>query len=106
MGLIKPNNYSKSELKFDAVSKAVSHPARSRIIDLLVDYTFVRNIDLSGYLNLSPAMVTKHLDYLKRAGVICCEYEIHYDILRLNQETLDYYFTEVEKWKEGKRRLK
>ncbi|WP_300661933.1 helix-turn-helix transcriptional regulator [Fluviicola sp.] len=106
MGLIKPNNYSKNELKFDAVSKAVSHPAHSRIIDLLVDYTFVRNIDLSGYLNLSHSMVTKHLDYLKRAGVIYCEYQIHYDILRLNQETLDYYFSEVEKWKEGKRRLK
>ncbi|MNU69494.1 Transcriptional repressor SdpR [compost metagenome] len=106
MGLIKPNNYSKNEMKFDAVSKAVSHPARSRIIDLLINYTFVRNIDLSEYLNLSPAMVTKHLDYLKRAEVIYCEYQIHYDILRLNQETLDYYFTEVEKWKEGKKRLK
>ncbi len=106
MGLIKPNDYSTNEMKFDAVSKAISHPARSRIIDLLLNCDIIRNIDLSEYLNLSPAMVTKHLDYLKRAEVIYCDYRIHYDILRLNQETLDYYFVEVKKWKDGKSRLK
>lgn len=106
MGLIKPNDYSTNELKFNVVSKAISHPARSRIIDLLIHSDIIRNIDLPEYLNLSPAMVTKHLDYLKRAGVIYCDYRIHYDILRLDTKTLDYYFQEVGKWRDGKSRLK
>lgn len=106
MGLIKPNNYSKEELKFDIVGKAISNPARSRIIDLLLICNTVRNTDLSNYLNLSPAMVTKHLDYMKRAKVIEVEYEIHYDLLRLNFKTLEFYSEEVEKWKNRMQRNK
>lgn len=97
MGLIKPNNYSYDELKFTTISKSIGHPARDRIIELLIEGKFVRNVDLSEYLNLSQAMVTKHLDSLKQAELIGCMYEVHYDVLYLQEETLDYYYDQLQK---------
>jgi len=91
MGLTKPNNYSDDELKFTAISKSIGHPARERIIELLIDGQFVRNVDLPVYLNLSQSMVTKHLDSLRRVELVGTIYEVHYDILYLKEETLEYY---------------
>jgi predicted transcriptional regulator len=97
MGLIKPNNYRKGEMKYSLIALSMGHPARNRVIDLLLNHQFVRNIDLPEYLNLSQAMVTKHLDNLKRAKLIRCNYHVHYDELVLERKTLDYFYECLKK---------
>ena len=91
MGLTKENNYNEDELKFSAIAGAFGHPARRRIIDLVLSYNFVRNIDLPNYLNLHQSTVTQHINCLKKSGLIKCNYHIHFDILYLDKETLDYF---------------
>lgn len=98
MGLIKPNNYSDKELEFSRIGRAIAHPARNRIIELLLEYHFVRNIDLAAYLNLSQAMVTKHIDTLKDAKIVTCIYHVHYDQLTLNEDMLNYYYEKTTQW--------
>jgi len=96
VGLTKPNNYNDEELKFTAISKSIGHPARERIIELLIEGHLVRNADLPNHLNLSQAMVTKHLDSLRRAKLIGSIYEVHFEILYLEEETLEYYNRKVQ----------
>ena len=98
MGLTKPNGYTNDELDFSRIGRAIAHPARNRIIELLLDCHFVRNTDLSNYLNLSQAMVTKHIDTLKDAKIVTCVYHVHYDQLVLNEEMLDYYYERTTRW--------
>ena len=96
MGLIKPNNYDPNEVKFSLIASALSHPARNRVIEILQEERFVRNIDLIHYLNLSKASITRHISCMKRAKLIECKYYIHFDELRLVPETLEYFKFNLE----------
>jgi len=97
MGLIKPNNYDLNEMKFSLIANALSHPARKRIIEILLEERYVRNIDLIHYLNLSKASVTRHLTCMKRAELLECKYHIHFDELMLIPETLAYFQFHLQK---------
>jgi response regulator of citrate/malate metabolism len=88
MGIIKPNNYSKNELNFAKIAGALSHPVRNRIIELLLTEEVVTQNKLFQIINLSKASLNRHINYLKTAKVIECEYSIHFDILKLNKSTL------------------
>lgn len=78
MGAIKSNNYSQEELQLALLGRAISHPARKKIIDRLVTFKTYRNIDFSKELNLSPTAVKNHLDTLKAAHLIRTIYMVHY----------------------------
>lgn len=99
MGLIKPNNYHTEEMKFSTIAKALGHLARNRIIELLLSNKFIRNVDLSDYLNLCPASVTEHLNFLRKVNLIKCHYFVHYDVLSIEFETLEYFTEHLGKWK-------
>ncbi len=99
MGLIKPNNYHFEEMKFSSIAKALGHPARNRIIELLLENGYIRNIDLSSYLNLSQSTVTEHLNFLRKAELIRTQYHVHYDVLSIEFETLDYFTECLRRWK-------
>ncbi len=95
MGLTKPNNYGEDEIKFTLIATALGHPARKRIIDIIQRYSFVRNTDLPTHLNLHHATVTQHINCLRKSGLVTCEYFVHFDVLHLNEEILDYFLTEL-----------
>lgn len=88
MGLIKPNNYNKEELKFSRIADALSHPARTRIIELIQEENIVTQTSLISHLNLNKTSVNRHINNLRRANLLLNEYRIHFDILYLNTETL------------------
>ncbi len=97
MGLIKPNNYNKEELKFSRIANALSHPARTRIIELIHEEMVVTQTSLVSHLNLNKASVHRHINCLRRANLLLNKYRIHYDILHLNEETLIQFEKQLQK---------
>lgn len=97
MGLIKPNNYNKEELKFSLIANALSHPARTRIIELIHEEIVVTQTSLISHLNLNKASVHRHINCLRRANLLLSKYRIHYDILHLNEETLIQFEKQLQK---------
>lgn len=97
MGLIKPNNYSKEELKFSKIANALAHPARTRIIELFQEEMLVTQASLVSYLNLNKASVHRHINCLRRANLLLNKYRIHYDMLYLNEETLKQFEKRIQK---------
>jgi predicted transcriptional regulator len=85
MGAIKENNYTDHEFEIAHLFDAIGHPARKRIIEILNQHNFHKNIDLAEYLNLSPACVMNHLNKLKRADLVSIRYDVHYYEIRLNK---------------------
>lgn len=97
MGLIKPNNYNKEEIKFAQIADALSHPARTRIIGLIQEEIVVTQASLVSYLNMNKASVNRHLNCLRRANLLLSQYQTHYDILHLNEETLKQFEKGLQK---------
>ncbi len=87
MGLIKPNNYNKEEITFARIADALSHPARTRIIELIQEENIVTQTSLVSHLNLNRTSVNRHINNLRRANLLLNKYRIHYEILHLNEET-------------------
>ncbi len=97
MGLIKPNNYSEEELKFSRIASALSHPARTRIIELFQEELLVTQTSLVSHLNLNKASVHRHINCLRRADLLLNKYRIHYDKLHLNKVTLEQFQKHLQK---------
>lgn len=97
MGLIKPNNYNKEEMKFSRIANALSHPARARIIELIQEENTVTQTSLISHLNLNRTSINRHINSLKRANLLLNEYRTHFDILHLNKETLAQFEKRLQK---------
>lgn len=91
MGLIKPNNYNREEIKFSRIANALSHPARTRIIKLIQEENIVTQTSLVSELNLNKTSVNRHINNLRLANLLLNEYRIHFDILHLNKDTLSQF---------------
>lgn len=66
----------KIEQDFAALTKALSHPARVRILKILITLDKLGgclNSDLVSQLNLAQSTVSEHLRILKTAGFITAE---------------------------------
>ncbi|MDC5704901.1 winged helix-turn-helix domain-containing protein [Vibrio europaeus] len=64
------------EQKFSAQAKALSHPARVRIVKILLNLEKLGgclNSDLVSELGLAQSTVSEHLRILKQAGFISAE---------------------------------
>jgi DNA-binding transcriptional ArsR family regulator len=94
MGAIKPNNYTEKEISISLIADAISHPLRTRIIQMLQDQEFLRNVDLSKVFSLNETTIKNHLDKLKKAGLIYYDYNVHYYQIRLNSTS----FSDLKKF--------
>ncbi|MNJ83024.1 Helix-turn-helix domain protein [compost metagenome] len=97
MGLIKPNNYNKEEITFARIADALSHPARTRIIELIQEENIVTQTSLVSHLNLNRTSVNRHINNLRRANLLLNKYRIHYEILHLNEETFLQFEKRLQK---------
>lgn len=88
MGAIKPNNYSEKELNLSLIARALAHPARIKIVQLLRYSGMKRNVDLAVELNLAETTMREHLWKLKDAGLINVDYKTHYYNVSLNEKKM------------------
>ena len=75
MGLTKTANFSDLQNKRAAIFKALGHPARVAIIEVLLKKQACICNDLVEELPLSQSTVSQHLRELKEAGIIKGEIE-------------------------------
>ena len=70
MGISKTNEYSESVLLTAKYAKALSHPARVAILNLLLKKQACICGDIVGELPIAQSTVSQHLKELKEAGLI------------------------------------
>src|SRR3954469_15340361 len=75
MGATKSYEFSIEENKIAKIAKALAHPARIAILDLLAKRQACVCGDIVDELPLSQSTVSQHLKELKEAGLITGEIE-------------------------------
>lgn len=70
MGIIvSQESYTRKQLEVSKIAKAIAHPARIAIIELLLKKDCTCN-DIVSNLPLAQSTVSQHLNELKKAGLI------------------------------------
>jgi len=70
MAQSKIENFTQEEIRLADIAKALSHPARIKILKLLAGMNACVCGDLVNLLPLAQATVSQHLKELKRVGLI------------------------------------
>jgi ArsR family transcriptional regulator, arsenate/arsenite/antimonite-responsive transcriptional repressor len=88
MGASKPNNYSEKELHLSTIARALAHPARISMIQILREVKTFRNTDFAKKLRLSPTAIGNHIDKLKDAELVDIYYGPHHYLISLRTKNL------------------
>lgn len=75
MGITKKDSFTEVQNRQAALYKALGHPARIAIIELLINRKSCICNDLVDELPLSQSTISQHLKELKAAGIIKGEIE-------------------------------
>ena len=75
MATAKTEEFSKIEIEIAEIAKALSHPARIKILKILNDLNSCMVGSIVDLLPLSQSTVSQHLKELKRVGLIKGEIE-------------------------------
>ena len=75
MAVSKKGKFSKTEVELAEIAKALSHPARIKILKILNDLDSCMVGNIVDLLPLSQSTVSQHLSELKRVGLIQGEIE-------------------------------
>lgn len=93
----KSEQFNKTQKELALISKALSHPARIAIIQILSEKKEIKTGNISDDLPISRTTVSQHLKILKEAGIINGTIDglkIHYclDNNKLNEIKEKYNF--------------
>jgi DNA-binding transcriptional ArsR family regulator len=88
MAFSKKEEFTKDDIWLADVGKALSHPARIRILKILSGMNVCMCGDIVELLPLSQSTVSQHLKELKRVGLIKGEIEGPKVCYCVNEETL------------------
>ncbi len=99
MAVSKAEEFTKTENKISDWAKALSHPARIKILKILAQKNLCMCGDIVDLMPLAQATVSQHLKELKRVGFIKGEIEgpkvcycIDYSVLNEAQKKLNELF--------------
>jgi ArsR family transcriptional regulator len=102
MVLSKIKDFSKTDIELAEIAKALSHPARIKILKILNDLDSCMVGSIVDLLPLSQSTVSQHLKELKRVGLIKGEIEgpkicycINSDVMENAKEELNKLFSQV-----------
>ena len=102
MAVSKTEEFTRSDTWLADVAKALSHPARIRILKILTDMNVCMCGDIVEQLPLAQATVSQHLKELKRVGLIQGEIEgpkvcycVNNKTLQKAKKELDRLFSQV-----------
>lgn len=89
MAINKNSEFEERQVRFARLAKALSHPARIAILEILADQNSCMCGDITEQLPLAQSTVSQHLKVLKDSGIISGKINgisICYD---LNQEAVN-----------------
>ena len=102
MALAKTEEFTKTDTWLADIAKALSHPARIRILKILTEMNVCMCGDIVELLPLSQSTVSQHLKELKRVGLIQGEIEgpkvcycVNNQILQKAKKEMDKLFSLV-----------
>lgn len=102
MALSKKEKFTKNDIWLADIAKALSHPARIKILKILTGMNACMCGDIVELLPLSQSTVSQHLKELRRVGLITGEIEgpkvcycINYANLQKAKSELDKLFNQV-----------
>ena len=75
MAKAKIDNFTQKEVQLSEIAKALAHPARVRILNILFENNVCITGDIVDQLPLSQSTVSQHLIELKKVGLIKGEIE-------------------------------
>lgn len=75
MPATKKHVFDSTEIQYSLIGRALAHPARIRIIEILNQRGYVRNTDLSKMLHLSKTAVSNHIKKLEDASIVKLTFE-------------------------------
>ncbi|WP_341904366.1 winged helix-turn-helix domain-containing protein [Fluviicola taffensis] len=87
----KPLDYTPKQISISLTGRALSHPCRVKMIELLIKYPKLTNKDLTEMLHLSKSSVHIHLKKLWDAGLIDVSYSPHSLCIEITQEQILNY---------------
>lgn len=87
MGLSKSDKFNDRQNKFASLAKALGHPARISIIEMLIRKNACVCGDIVDELPLSQSTISQHLKELKSAGIIKGTIEGPSTCYCINEET-------------------
>lgn len=97
MALAKTEEFTKTDTWLADIAKALSHPARIRILKILTEMNVCMCGDIVELLPLSQSTVSQHLKELKRVGLIQGEIEGPKVCYCVNNQTLQKAKKELDK---------
>jgi DNA-binding transcriptional ArsR family regulator len=97
MAQSKTEEFTKTDIWLADIAKALSHPARIRILKILTEMNVCMCGDIVEQLPLAQATVSQHIKELKRVGVIKGEIEGPKVCYCVNNETLQKAKKEFDK---------
>jgi len=89
MGSTKKHFYKESQLIFSDLCKALGHPARISIVEMLSKNEHLNCSDLKSKIELSPSSISRHCHVLHRYGIIGYEVIGNNCFYRLDNNVLD-----------------
>lgn len=102
MAYSKKNEFTQEDIWLADVAKALSHPARIRILKILTEMNVCMCGDIVDLLPLSQSTVSQHLKELKRVGLIHGDidgpkvcYCVNNKNLQKAKQELDLLFSQV-----------
>jgi DNA-binding transcriptional ArsR family regulator len=97
MAQAKTEEFTKTDTWLADIAKALSHPARIRILKILTEMNVCMCGDIVEQLPLAQATVSQHLKELKRVGLIQGEIEGPKVCYCVNNQTLQKAKKEIDK---------
>ncbi|MGA8264252.1 MAG: metalloregulator ArsR/SmtB family transcription factor [Ignavibacteriaceae bacterium] len=98
MAKAKLDKFNSDELLLADVAKAMSHPARIKILKILSEYNACFCGEIVDLLPLSQATVSQHLKELKRVGLIKGEVERSKTCYCINESLLENVTKQLTKF--------
>jgi DNA-binding transcriptional ArsR family regulator len=97
MALAKTEEFTKTDTWLADIAKALSHPARIRILKILTEMNVCMCGDIVELLPLSQSTVSQHLKELKRVGLIQGDIDGPKVCYCVNNQTLQKAKKELDK---------
>lgn len=97
MAVAKTEDFTKTDTWLADIAKALSHPARIRILKILTEMNVCMCGDIVEKLPLAQATVSQHLKELKRVGLIQGDIEGSKVCYCVNNQTLQKAKKELDK---------
>jgi DNA-binding transcriptional ArsR family regulator len=91
MPTLKPLVYSPKHISISLTGRAISHPCRVKMIELLIEHPKLTNKELTEILQLSKSTVHNHLTKLWDAGLINVSYFPHSLCVEITKEQILMY---------------